>query len=322
MNQDFNFKVDTGKDDSFKKSRAAPYPPDKDKFEKVLSKQQQAKDAEKGVKDPDKEDLSSKKTEKKSVEKEGKLAKADPSLFELQSESKISKGAIANEETADEPLTSLKSLSEEMYKDSLSALNKGIKEADFSKNGNGAQAAMPMIKNLETKGFAQTETGDQKPTVAMQEVPNIMPQAPTESVSSTTPQVSRASELQEIVDQIVSKIYTLTLKGQTDTTIELRHPPLLEGSNVVISSFKSAKGEFNIRFENLSTSAKQMLDSPLNQDGLKAALEQKGYVVHMITTTTQNESAEAFKGGGFAKNSEQQEKEQQKNQQQEEEEQG
>lgn len=100
------------------------------------------------------------------------------------------------------------------------------------------------------------------------------------------PQV-RVQELQKIVDQIVNKISMVASSGKTDTLITLQHPPLFAGSNVVISSFDSAKGEFNISFENLTQAAQKIIVMQENQNALKSALEQKGYMVHIITATTQ-----------------------------------
>lgn len=117
----------------------------------------------------------------------------------------------------------------------------------------------------------------------------------TQGVQTSAPPV-RAQELQEVVDQIVSKLYTLSSKGKTDTLIQLKHPPLFAGSSVVITSFDTAKGEFNITFENLTQAAKQMMDMQENQNSLKFALEQKGYTVHIITATTLAETTQLVEG--------------------------
>lgn len=132
----------------------------------------------------------------------------------------------------------------------------------------------------------------------------------------------RAQELQEIVDQIVSKLYTLSSEGKTDTLIKLKHPPLFAGSSVVIRSFDSAKGEFNITFENLTQAAKQMLDMQENQNSLRFALEQKGYTVHILTATTQSEITQLAEGQGLERERQDQEddssRERQKQEQEEE----
>lgn len=93
-------------------------------------------------------------------------------------------------------------------------------------------------------------------------------------------------DVQEIINQLVESIYSIRESGKTDMAITLKHPPLLEGAQLIVTSFDSAKGEFNISFENLTQAAKNVLDLRANQDSLLHALEQKGYAVHIITTTT------------------------------------
>lgn len=122
--------------------------------------------------------------------------------------------------------------------------------------------------------------------------------AEAESVqeSAQQQQTSRAADIQEMVDQIVQNIYTIKVDGKTDTLITLKQPPVFEGAHVVITGFDTAKGEFNIAFENLTTMAKQMLDAKDNQISLRSAMEEKGFVVHIITTTTTIETLNVAKG--------------------------
>lgn len=99
-----------------------------------------------------------------------------------------------------------------------------------------------------------------------------------------------APRIQEIVDKLVDKLYIATVEGKTDTTVVLKHPPLMRGASVVITEFDSAKGEFNIKFENLTQAAKELLDMRENQENLRLALDQKGYTVHIMVTTTERET--------------------------------
>lgn len=112
-------------------------------------------------------------------------------------------------------------------------------------------------------------------------------QAPINTAEiKTEPPVSKAAELQALITQIVDKAYQMELDGKTETTVLLKHPPLFAGANLVVTSFDTARGEFNISFENLTQAAKYVLDMQANRDSLKLALEQKGYAVHIVTTTT------------------------------------
>ena len=114
--------------------------------------------------------------------------------------------------------------------------------------------------------------------------------APSAEIQGPQQSQSMAPQIQEIIDQIIDKLYMVKVDGRTDTLITLKHPPLFAGSNVVITSFDTAKGEFNIAFENLTQAAKQVLDLQDNQNALRFGLEQKGYTVHILTTTTVSET--------------------------------
>lgn len=107
----------------------------------------------------------------------------------------------------------------------------------------------------------------------------------TGSVKTEKP-VVRASDIQSIISQLVDKIQEVKQDGRVDTSIVLKHPPMFSGATVVISTYDTAKGEFNISFQNLTQTAKNILDMGTNQETLRMALEQKGYAVHIITTTT------------------------------------
>lgn len=124
---------------------------------------------------------------------------------------------------------------------------------------------------------------------------NPMTMAPTalNVVAGTAAEqpLSSAAQIQEVIDQIVNKIYTIKVEGQTDTVITLKHPPLFEGATLTLKTYDTAKGEFNITFEHLCPEAKQLLDMQEHQKSLKLALEQKGYAVHIITVSTGSENA-------------------------------
>lgn len=113
---------------------------------------------------------------------------------------------------------------------------------------------------------------------------------PITNIISDTKAVERTSALspsmQELVDHIVKTMYTVETKGQTDTIITLQYPPLFKDANIVITAYDSARGQFNLSFENLTQSAKRILDQEDNRKALVAALEHKGYGVQIFQTTT------------------------------------
>lgn len=96
-------------------------------------------------------------------------------------------------------------------------------------------------------------------------------------------------KVQEIVDQIVQKIYTLEQEGKTETILTLKHPPLFAGVDLKLTEWDTARKEFNITFSNVRSDAKPILDALVTQNVLQRALEQRGYVTHIIVVTTQKE---------------------------------
>ncbi len=90
---------------------------------------------------------------------------------------------------------------------------------------------------------------------------------------------------QTLIDQIVDKLYTVKTGDVTDTIMTIKNPPVFAGSQLVVTSYDTAKGEFNIAFTNLTQEAKTLLDS--QHANLMNALVQRGYVAHIVVTTTE-----------------------------------
>lgn len=103
-------------------------------------------------------------------------------------------------------------------------------------------------------------------------------------VNQPTPLPS--TSMQEIIDRITKEVYTLEKNGNTDTVITLKGP-MFDKAHLILSEFSTAPGQFNITFDNLTQSAKNLLD--LNRNTLIEDLSKKGYMVHIVTNTTTNE---------------------------------
>lgn len=101
--------------------------------------------------------------------------------------------------------------------------------------------------------------------------------------------IAPVKSIQELINLMVKEVQSMEAEGKTDTTITLKHPPIFEGAQLVVSSFSSARGEFNISFENLTQAAQQLINMQDNQASLLNSLEQKGYHVHILTATTLDE---------------------------------
>lgn len=150
---------------------------------------------------------------------------------------------------------------------------------DTSLSRNSLVSNAPVRKN---KGSA-VEDRPNLSAVSLADVPPIFATR-VEAKESQGPLLS-VNDINSIIDQI-DKMYTASAKGQTDTVIVLKFPPLFEDAQVVIKSSDTAPKEFNLSFENLRQTAQQMIDNGANQANLRAALDNKGYTVHIITATT------------------------------------
>lgn len=173
----------------------------------------------------------------------------------------------------------------------------------------------------------KTKEGKSSETVAAtsQEKGNIGVNTPIQGISQSVREgafvenesSAPASTMREIASQIADTIQVMKKEGTTETLVTLKNPPLLEGATITLTEFDHAKGEFNIRFANLSPEAKQFLDQQLAQDPLKNHLDRKGVVVHMVSTTTQPEPLAVSEAKpDFNQNRDQEQKEQQQKRQQ------
>jgi len=101
---------------------------------------------------------------------------------------------------------------------------------------------------------------------------------------------SSVSDLQELVNQFIDKLYTVEASGESKTVFIVKNIPLFENAKVTISEFKTAQKEFNLTFENLTQEAKYVLDANMNY--LQQALKDNGYAraIHIVTTSTYEET--------------------------------
>lgn len=130
-----------------------------------------------------------------------------------------------------------------------------------------------------------------------------------------TQETTHSATIREIATQIVDRIQIMRKDNETQTTITLRHPPVLEGATITLTTSDHAKREFNISFANLSPEAKLMLDRRLKEDSLTQTLERKGIIVHMLTTSTQAENLIATDAGQASRDRQDQQQQQQEQQQ-------
>ncbi len=289
----FNLKInaDQGKDDtsSNRTSNSKPRISSRDKdFRKILG------DKEDGKEDEDKDSRHAKALEsenpsgyEKVASTEEKPRQQQPSLFDLsknknvlkktadEEASDVAQMASADEMPMESPSSIFKSLAlkeKAQSKEKLERAGKSMSElnADEAKTPSRfPQESMDLsyVNPLAYNAVSQVEIGDQK-------LDKMLP--------------SQKLTMQQLVDSLVKAITTAESQGKTDTVVTLKQPPMFAGANVVLTSFETAKGEFNIRFENLTQQAAAFMQQ--NQESLLANLQQKGYAVHIMVATTQVET--------------------------------
>lgn len=167
-------------------------------------------------------------------------------------------------------------------------------DPDQSKGADWEQAEPPPVK----KGESDVATFSQPvhaPQVEVTPAVNLL--SGVTAAEAVTPAsdapVQRAAgisaDLQVLVDRMAREITVIKDQGLTETAVELKYPPLFDGARLVVTSTDTARGEFNVKFENLTQAAQQVLDAQGYRADLLNTLEQRGYHVHIFTTTTYEE---------------------------------
>ena len=128
--------------------------------------------------------------------------------------------------------------------------------------------------------------------------------------------VSRSATIKELASQIIEGIQVMRKDDLTSTMITLKHPPVLEGATITLTTSDNAKREFSISFANLSPDAKAFLDIKLKEDSLVETLEKKGIIVNTLTTSTQPENLINIASGQTSGDRQERQQQQQEQQQQ------
>lgn len=191
---------------------------------------------------------------------------------------------------------------------------KKSEESSFESKETGQVSKKDKSKS-ESKSTASADADQEKAGAA----------AVNSSIQSVGFQAEKAEEVQEtarsatikdLANQIIDRIQIMRRDNETSTMITLRHPPILQGATITLTTSDNAKKEFNISFANLSPDAKLFLDRKLNEDSLTQTLERKGIIVHMVSTTTQPDNLLNIDAAGQAQRDRQDQQQQQQQQQQ------
>jgi hypothetical protein len=279
------------------KTRPSGDPRGRKDFKKVLQDPSlDSDDAITSIEEESEEDL---------AEEESTIAKNPPSLFDLTSGkvktpsfgAQPDSGTIADagKKTTQSPSALFSRLATSDTKKSISAdskLNAITEENDVEETEEEEE-----VRESTVAGTIQADDAKEKFTTRFAtpqpDLSYINPmaaagQASIDAVSAKADKAaaSFATNLQELINQMVEKVQEMQTAGTTETTVTLKQPPLFAGANLILTSFDNAKGEFNISFENLKVEAKALLDMRVNQDSLKQTMDDKGFTVHIITVTT------------------------------------
>lgn len=291
----FNFKVNPEKDkEDLSTSRTSSNRPaglprsDKD-FKKVLSSKERDRRNSEDDENPIAKESIGEGLGFEEVAYTEEAPKQQPSLFDLSKGINKKEQAARNEEVADMassdelPMNSIfKNLA---LKEKAQAQSKGkLERTKGSQMGAVDEDDEP---SMQVSSFARESI----------DLSSINPQASNQQMVSeiNDPKVDRPVASQkmttlQLVDAIVKAIATMDTQGKTDTIVTLKHPPMFSGANLVLTSYESAKGEFNIRFENMSHEGKSFMDMQQNQDSLRFALQERGYAIHIVVVTTEIET--------------------------------
>lgn len=136
--------------------------------------------------------------------------------------------------------------------------------------------------------------------------------------------VSRASQIADLVDELVKRIEVMQKGGETHTTITLSHPPMFKDATITLTTSEQTKREFNVSFANLSPEGKNILDQALKDQSLTRQMDKRDIIIHVITTSTEPQTlftAESSSGSSRDRGGEGQQQQQQQQQRQREREQ-
>lgn len=157
----------------------------------------------------------------------------------------------------------------------------------------------------EDHSSSQDDSFDNKPHSTQSGATDVIPtkEPPLPAPSNITPQITPVEksavqgvsakaaaapqhDLQQIIDHVVKTIALLQSQNQTDVVVTLRNPPIMEGAQLVLSSFSGASKEFNIAFYNLTQAAQQFLTQIHAEASIKRTLlERNEFLVHMFITS-------------------------------------
>lgn len=119
-------------------------------------------------------------------------------------------------------------------------------------------------------------------------LPAHAPVTAFEGKVATESKFAPSKSLQEIIDQIVNKVYTVKESdGQSEIVVELKGR--FEGARLIVKDFNFAKKEMNITIDHLKTGEDQNFLLSHKQELIDKLGKEHQIVVHIFTATTGDE---------------------------------
>jgi len=160
---------------------------------------------------------------------------------------------------------------------------------DSPGSGAGKQDSSSSSKSSAMHDQLVAATTDLSATNRNVSVPAPTPSiSPIESVASAgSGSTSAGRDMQQTIDAIVEAITLLQSGDQTDMKVLLSNPPILAGSEVVLTNYMGESRKFDVAFYNLTASSQQFLQQMQAEHGIRQALADSGYVLHMYAANVQ-----------------------------------
>lgn len=202
--------------------------------------------------------------------------------------------ALSSSRSSTPSTTPLKKKSSTATQDgSIQGLSTGQNRVDTGAvQGDAGDAGSADDSDEKGKNTSNFNLGQETPTDIFQftGMPNPTIQGPT--FADTAGATSRTQDLADIATQMIQQMTVMQANGDTTTQLTLQYPPLFEGAQVNIMQTTTAPGQFNVTFQNLTPQAKYLMDMQQARTDLINNLQEKGYNVQIIITTTEIEKPE------------------------------
>jgi hypothetical protein len=293
VNPDRPINIPPPRKDGFDSSKPLGEPPSKREFKKIIGEKEESDSGveekkEKQVKKENKVDDQISDVDEGDDKESVKEPKEKPkSLFDLSKQAPVKPkppGKPVNVKNQQGELADLQAtkgmMSEQEMKSKMAKGAQTTKSSVSEESKSGTKTEKSESKKEEPKVDSALGNTQQTAFVSVQGRSDMDAES-----SGIAKSALSETQLQELLEKMIDSIMTVETEGRTDTTILLDGPGEFKGVQLTISEFDTAKGQLNIKFENLSPVTKEIIDN--NKSTLVEKLSEKGYNVQQFIATTQ-----------------------------------